>query len=457
MSSVPHPHDVPHEYTASIPRHFLLFLALAALFLLYLPTHGVDATPHGSVRATPPATFLPSAPQLRPSCPAALPLGPVLMRSKEEPGGGGNYDLGVNARVFAFRNVVSYQSTLPTLPDLQYYSHITLARCGGEGAIYFTWAAPGWGRASLEDPHDAARPTKVFYFVQSPHDESLGHWVYEGAMHLRHWDALLKRHPTLQLAVRARSNAKSWGVKELFFRAFGIPEDRIVELDAWSPSALTFPANESNLILQPLHTYCVGANIPELRVGILALEHRLLANAGLPFRETCASRPTGLLVLPRHSLRGVDFEDVIAPQFITWAVHTHDARVLDTRNVSTLEDQATALAGARVLVTTVGSGLEFGMQLARGASIIATNPKGQTWFGGAGFENEMYALAMRYNRFFFTNDEAEMRDLVSRAMAAPLLPCPLEVTEQRRHFPLPTFVDGKVIMPSLDSYADQHP
>jgi hypothetical protein len=382
------------------------------------------------------------------------------MRSKEEPGGGGNYDLGVDARVFAFRNVVTYQSTLPSFPDLQYYRHITLARCGGEGSISFTWAVPGWGRVSLEDPHDAARPTKAYYFVQSPHDESLGHWVYEGAIHLRHWDALLKRHPTLQLAARARSNAKSWRIKQLFFRAFGIPEDRIVELDAWSPSALTFPANESNLILQPLHTYCVGGNIPELRVGILALEHRLLANAGLPFRETCASQPAGLLVIPRHTLRdatqSANYDDGIAPSFITWAVRTHDARVLDTRNVSNLEEQAKALAGARVLVTTVGSGLEFGMQLARGASIIATNPKAQSWYG-AGFINEMYALAMRYNRFFFTNDDAEMRELVSRAMAAPPLPCPLEVTEQRRHFPLPTNVDGKVVMPALNSYADQHP
>lgn len=374
--------------------------------------------------------------KLRSSCPTNLPLGNIFYRTKEVIESAGsltNFESLPGDGLLAIRNLAFVEENF-VLQDMEIYRNYRVERCGGTDQKYDLWKSREVLREASFDDYDTGPPATIYLMAQAATDESVGHMVQEMMLGLRHWAPLLKLYPSLLLGVRKSNEFSSWKVKELFFYALGIPSERIIELDFCSSGGYFFPQKENNLVFFPVPVYIVGKNVPEARRGWDWLEKTLLPLAGLPLRESCSSRPSGVVLVPRkpsHHLKDDHNQfDSLTPEIQDWAIKKFGAVILDVHNVSDLTyDEVALLGNARVIVNTVGSGFEFAVMIARGATFIAPN-KPTPWFYNWIFYQALLSHNAEYNRYVFTtNNESDIRRALKEAMHETSLPCPIEVPD----------------------------
>ena len=381
-----------------------------------------------------------------------------------------NYEVTPGNFLLGVRNLTQHWRTPAEPPDLMEYWYFDAKRCAPrDDTVYDTWKHPAKEEAALADggvEGAAPPPSRVYLVLQQTEDESLGHMLFDVAIFFRYWRPLVARFPRLQLLLRKGS---MYGVKRMLLKAYGIPEHRVEWRDFFpenmysyeymlNPNAPATGFGENNLVFFPPNVMNTGGSVVETHAAFDELSAKLVADAGLPPRESCASTPQGVLLIPKVPRQGVTPNLLETfPESVHAAVLGYGGRVVNTSAFSSIAEQAAVVGSARVIIVPLGSGLEWNALFMRGATIIATNKDGNSFSEYAAL-NDVFARFLAYNRLFITNTEEEILSLLDRAMAAPPLPCPLKVTWLRRHFPRPTLgPNDEVIMPPLSAYADQDP
>jgi hypothetical protein len=364
--------------------------------------------------------------------------------------------------VFGVRNLVRHWRTLRGEDGWKAVWHFEAARCTpqADSELDIFMAED----AALADVDTPGAPARVLLVAQSPWDDSLGHFIWEAAVAFRYFWPLAHVYPTLQIVLRPFGDLT---LKRRMLADFAIPESRVLWRDlvrdngAWGfNTVVEEDFGHDNLVLFPPNLTPIAGTVEEWRRQIPALAAHLIAGAGLPPRESCASTPRGLLLAPRNSAKAKPGDPVlIADVFssvVRDAVARHGGHVVDSSKFTSFFEQAKLYGSARVIIMTYGSAFDFNTMFMRGATVICTNSVGQDWHHLPSLNDHLVPF-LRYNRVFWTNNESEIVDLLDRAMRAPPLPCPMRVSWLRRHFPLPTKDGDTVIMPPLSAYADKDP
>ena len=378
-----------------------------------------------------------------------------------------NFEVVPGSFLLAVRNLTRHWRTPASPPDLMEYWYFDAMRCGPrDDTVYDTWKHPAKEEAALVDGDvdgAAPPPSRVYLVLQQTEDESLGHMMFDVGIFFRYWRPLVARYPRLQLLLRKGS---MYTVKRMLLKAYGIPEHRVVWRDFFPENMYVsatgnVPATgfgENNLVFFPPNVLPTGGSVIETHAAFDEFSAKLVADAGLPPRDSCASNPQGVLLIPKAPRRGVTPNLLETfPESVHAAVLGYGGRVVNTSVFSSIAEQAAVVGSARVIIVPVGSGLDWNALFMRGATIIATNHDGNSFHEYPAI-NDVITRMLTYNRLFLTNTVEEILSLLDRAMAAPPLPCPLKVTWLRRHYPKPTAgPNGEVIMPPLSAYADQDP
>jgi hypothetical protein len=368
-----------------------------------------------------------------------------------------NYEVAPGRYLFGVRNLARHWRKSAGLPDLMENWFMDAARCEPPDTnVHQIWLDPVREEMALFDELTPGPPKQVFYVLQMPEDDSLGHLLWTFAIHLLNWKALISAYPNLQLMVR---KGAMYSFKKNLFRLFGIPDHRVVWRDISAYDDAPFGNfGEDNLFFFPPNTSNIGKSTLEAIQLFEEFRSFVLSASGLPQRESCSSNPTGLILVPKMSLRlaAADILEVFS-ESIRQKVLSLGGVILNTSTFLSIEEQVNVFGRIRVVVIPYGSGLDFNGQFMRGATIIATNYKGQPYHYWPTINELIWAPIIKYNRVFFSNNETEIIDLIVRAVKAPPLPCPLPVSARRRKYPLPLLVDGKVVLPPLEAYEDQDP
>jgi hypothetical protein len=412
-------------------------------------------------------TFPPEAPFL---CPNGEPPSPLRLRTRS-PGGGGepyvsNFEVLPNRYLFGVRNLTRHWRTDASNAEHMEYWYMEAARCAPrDDAVYDVWL-----RGDKEDEAlslaDASRASRVYLVLQQAEDDSLLHMAFDVAIFFRYWAPLVTAFPRLQLLLRG---GPMEATKKMLLRAYGVPEHRVEWRDLFAQGYSSPPATgfgENNLVFFPPNVCPQSGNVEETHEAFDALSAKLVADAGLPPRASCSSVPRGVVLVPKVSRRGLEHPLERFPSAVHAAVRALGGTVVNTSALSSISEQVALMGSARVVIIPTGSGFDWNALFMRGATVISVNPTGHAFHEYPAI-NDMLARFLTYNRLFVTNSEAEILDLLERAMRAPPLPCPMKVSYLRRHYPSAlsgTFThenygtrEPAVDMPPLSTYADQEP
>jgi len=336
--------------------------------------------------------------------------------------------------------------------------HYEAARCMAEedSTLHDLWLDPDF-EDSLLDDGSTVEPSAVYFFLQRDDDDAVQHFLFGDGIYFPYFWPLVRRYPRLQLLLR--KGKATYELSKMLLQAYKIPEDRVIwqELLDSNNNADVGSLHDNNLVLFPPNTPPHGGSVVETSRALQDMSVKLIADAGLPSRESCSSSPSGVLLIPKSSKRTNVHEMESFPPSIHAAVLRHGGRIVNTSNFSSISEQVALVGNARVIIIPFGSGLDWNLMFMRGCTVIATNIHGHLFHEYAAI-NDLLARNLRYNRLFFTNTESELLDLLDAAMAAPPLPCPLKVSHARRHYPRPSFDStGRAVLPPLSAYADKDP
>lgn len=377
-----------------------------------------------------------------------------------------NFEIAPFHFLFGVRNLAQFHRTFEHTDEWMLTSYYDAARCAPrDDTVYDVWRKGALEEAALADPDTPGTPKRVILVLEASDDNSVAHTLWENGIFLRYFWALARVYPHVQLMLRNLDPGVSF--MRLLLAEYKIPDDRVIwhDLFADDEGQFKFEAVSSglwgvdNLVLFPPNTAGNAMASEELRRGLADLSQKVVRSAGLPPRDSCASRPTELLFLPRNSTRRKVHDLEVFSERVHAAVRRHGGRVVNAAAFTSIAEQAAVMGTARIVIGSYGSMLELNGLFLRGCTIIATNAEGQPWHGWMPSLSDVWAEhVFRYNRVFFTNNESEILDLLERARRAPPLPCPLRVPWQRKHYPMPRAGDGgAVIMPALSEYYDQDP
>ena len=95
------------------------------------------------------------------------------------------------------------------------------------------------------------------------------------------------------------------------------------------------------------------------------------ARAGFPTKASCQADPTDLILWPKISSLHVPLPLEEFSERIRNAVLSYNGTIVNTTELSSLEEQVRVVAKARVIVMTFGSAFDYNSLFMRGATVIA--------------------------------------------------------------------------------------
>lgn len=305
--------------------------------------------------------------------------------------------------VFAFRRVVGTSNDIHTMTR-----RVALQRKGADVVTLGDDNTEAVRRlADFPGP-----PKAVYLFVDTVFHDAFDHYAKESSIWLTLWTVLLAEHPNLQLATPALK-----GYKKLFFKAYGIPLDRVV-------TGPPFP-EPNNLVYFPPLTSLHASNADRQRWLDLIMQQAdmLLTRAGRPTGCPFSLAPTGVVFLQRGT-KDIYAANNNAQRYkgqaeIAAAVEGQlGGTVVRTDDSDDFSAQVSAVSGARVVISNYGSATWFNTVFARNATVLVIDTNHGQHLRDDWLYGSLQFVFTQRCEIVYLGDNFVVEDVINRSRAA---------------------------------------